>query len=184
MTGGPSQGDQPTTGFTRTFDVFLSYSRKDAAFAAQLDKALRSYRPPKDLPVPQRRLNVFRDQTDMLGVELKRALGDQLNRASKLVVLCSPDARASPYVNHEIETFGRVRGGEHIVPVLVRGLPNNEARPAQERELAFPAALVHILPTPLAADFRGFRPTGTPSAGATTSKPGTRRWPISTPTTA
>lgn len=159
MTGGPNQGNQPPTGFTRTFDVFLSYSRKDAEFAVRLDKALRSYTPPKDLPVPQRRLNVFRDQTDMLGVELTRALDDKLHRASKFVVLCSPDARASTYVNQEIETFGRVRGAEHIVPVLVRGLANNEARPGQESEMAFPAALTNLLPTPLAADFRGFRPT-------------------------
>jgi WD40 repeat protein len=142
---------------TEKFDVFLSYSRKDADFAGKLEKALRSYTPPKDLPVPHRRLTVFRDVTDMLGVELTEALDDKLRHTSKLVVLCSPDARTSPYVNEEIDFFASWRGPGHIIPVLVRGLPNNEAGQGQEREMSFPEALIKILPVPLAAEFRGFR---------------------------
>ncbi len=149
----------PASGLTEKFDVFLSYSRKDVDFAGRLEKALRSYTPPKDLPVPHRHLSVFRDVTDMLGVELTEALDDKLRHTSKLVVLCSPDARMSPYVNREIDFFAGLRGPEHIIPVLVRGVPNNEARPGQEPEMAFPEALIKVLPIPLAAEFRGFRPS-------------------------
>jgi len=145
-------------GLAHRYDVFLSYSRKDEAFAVALERALRAYAPPKDLAVPQRRLTVFRDQTDMQGVELTRALDEHLRLTSKLIVLCSPDARASTYVNQEIASFVRTRGAEHCIPVLVRGLPNNEARPGQEGEMAFPEALTTALVTPLAADFRGLRP--------------------------
>ena len=42
-------------------DAFISYSRKDRAFAVCLHKALQRYRPPKELPLPQRHLDVFSD---------------------------------------------------------------------------------------------------------------------------
>src|SRR6266540_3537229 len=148
--------DSPETTFR--FDAFLSYSRKDLDFAKCLEKKLRSYLPPRDLPVPHRRLRVFRDQADISGVELTQALDSNLRNSAKLIVLCSPDSRSSPYVNHEIEVFGALRGPEHVLPILVRGLPNNEAGPERESELAFPRALVTLLPTPLASEFRGFRP--------------------------
>jgi WD40 repeat protein len=143
---------------TLKFDVFISYSRKDLDFAKWFERALRAYLPPKDLPVPHRHLKVFRDQADLVGVELGQALEANLRNASKLVVLCSPDSRLSSYVNHEIECFGRFRGAQHIVPVLVRGTPNNEAGPENATDLAFPDALVALLTTPLAAEFRGLRP--------------------------
>jgi hypothetical protein len=39
-----------------TNDVFISYSRKDREFAAKLEKALKEYRPPKEMNMPQRNL--------------------------------------------------------------------------------------------------------------------------------
>lgn len=108
----------------QAFDVFISYSRKDGTVASKLEAALRRYRPPKDLPVPQRPLSVFRDQEDIAGSELSEALESSLRASAKLLVLCSPDSRASPYVYKEIEVFGRLRGRDHIIPILVRGIPN------------------------------------------------------------
>src|SRR5262245_38420930 len=46
------------------YDAFISYSRRDTAFARRLEKALRTYRPPRELAVPQRALKVFRDDAD------------------------------------------------------------------------------------------------------------------------
>ena len=43
------------------YDVFISYSRTDITFARALEKALKNYRAPRGLPVPQRHLSVFRD---------------------------------------------------------------------------------------------------------------------------
>lgn len=43
------------------FDAFISYNRNDIEFATALESALESYSPPKDLGLPVRRLEVFRD---------------------------------------------------------------------------------------------------------------------------
>ncbi len=138
-------------------DVFISYSRKDAVFARALEKALERYRPPKELGgAPQRYLEVFRDEGDMTGVEYTASIERHLADSSKLIIICSPHARASTYVNDEIERFVRLRGAEHLVPVLVAGIPDNEARPEQDAERAFPKALCAALAMPLAVSFRGF----------------------------
>jgi len=83
-------------------DAFISYSRKDKAFAVAIEKALESYKPPRDLKVPQRHLVVFRDESDFTGVEYHGALAKHLGASAKLIVLCSPNARLSEFVNDEI----------------------------------------------------------------------------------
>jgi WD40 repeat protein len=140
------------------FDVFISYSRRDAAFARRLQRALDSYTPPSDLPLPQRRLRTFRDESDFLGNEYTTALHSMLTSSATLLVICSPDSRASAYVGGEIATFAATRGKDHIVTVLRGGRPNNEAGVA-ESEKAFHDELVARLPVPLAADYRGFDDT-------------------------
>src|SRR5262245_12414651 len=122
-------------------DAFISYSRKDREFAVRLQKALSGYLPPRDLPVPHRSLDVFRDEQDFTGAEYYEALEGHLQRSSKLIVLCSPAARASQFVNDEIRRFAQAKGAEHIIALLVAGLPNNEATPEQQAQMAFPDAL-------------------------------------------
>ncbi len=140
------------------YDVFISYSRKDSAFAALLEQALEAFNPPKDLNVPQRALEVFRDQQDFTGVEYSRALDRHLDASANLIVLCSPNSRASEFVDDEIRRFVTKKGAERLVPILVAGIPNNEGDPANPSHWAFPAALCEALPMPLAADYRGFNP--------------------------
>src|SRR5215216_2306834 len=88
-------------------DAFISYSRKDKAFAVALERALEAHRPPRDLQIPQRYLDVFRDEDDFSGTEYYRSLDRHLQQSKKLVVLCSPHARRSGYVNDEIRRFAR-----------------------------------------------------------------------------
>jgi WD40 repeat protein len=140
------------------FDAFISYSRKDAAFARRLEQALKAYAPPRDLPTPQRALRVFRDESDFVGTEYGSALRSNLQAARKLLVICSPNAVASRFVDEEIRLFSTLRGPENIVTVLLAGRPNNEAATAPGQDEAFPAALVEALPIPLANDFRGIDP--------------------------
>jgi hypothetical protein len=137
-------------------DAFISYSRRDKAFAVAIGNALQRYRPPRDLRVPQRHLVVFRDESDFTGVEYHQALTTHLGRSAKLVVLCSPSARQSEFVNDEIRQFTSLRGAANVVPVLVSGVPNNEAKPEQEKDKAFPEALVQAMEMPLASDYLGF----------------------------
>ena len=136
-------------------DAFISYSRKDKAFAQRLERSLEGYRPPRDLPVAQRHLDVFRDEEDFVGTEYSRAVDLHLTQSNKLIVICSPAARASRYVDDEIQRFLRTHAPDNLIPVLLHGIPNNEATSPEDAACAFPRALCDALEIPLAADFRG-----------------------------
>ena len=112
--------------------------------------------PPTELGVPQRRLNVFRDEADMTGPEYYSAVNAHLRGSRKLIVICSPAARQSRYVDEEIRSFAAARGSEHIIPLLFSGIPNNEVKPGEETLAAFPAALCEALEMPLAVSWRGW----------------------------
>jgi hypothetical protein len=94
------------------FDVFLSYSRKDEEFGKRLEEALENYTLPKDVQtrsVSKKRLNVFRDKKDLVPTDADyyKAIEGYLKQSRYLVVICSPNARGSEYVNAEIETYLR-----------------------------------------------------------------------------
>ena len=142
------------------YDAFISYSHKDRAFARLLEQELGRYRPPKDLAVPQRYLRIFRDEADFTGSEYHHSLDLNLREAAKLIVICSPSSASSEYVGDEISRFAECRGKEHVIPVLLDGLPNNEAKGEGASRRAFSEQLVRLLPIPLAADYRGFDTKG------------------------
>jgi TIR domain len=122
------------------FDVFLSYSRKDREIAARLENALERHRFPKSLKTSKRTLNVFRDESDIAAAEdYHRTIEEHLRGSAKLVVVCSPDARKSKYVEDEIRRFIENHGEHDIIPVLVRGKANNET--TDDNEKAFPDIL-------------------------------------------
>ncbi|TCG06558.1 hypothetical protein BZM27_25470 [Paraburkholderia steynii] len=137
-------------------DAFISYSRKDIVFASALESALEHYKPPKDLDAPQRHIEVFRDTRDFAGNEYFEGLDKHLAASAKLIVICSPAARGSSYVDDEIRRFVGLRGKQNVVLVLLSGIPNNEAINGNENEKAFPACLEEMMTLPLAADFRAF----------------------------
>jgi hypothetical protein len=144
----------PVLSFLKPYDVFISYSRKDIVFARALEKALEDYAPPKDLPVPQRRLVVFRDEEDLTRVEYNRCIREHLENSAKMLVICSPNARASDFVSDEIRLFAEKRGDQNIIPVLLSGIPNNEAhQPEHEEQKAFPQCLREVMSMPLADSF-------------------------------
>jgi WD40 repeat protein len=151
----PPQVLTPTQG-AALHDAFISYSRKDVAFAAALQKGLERYVPPKGIPLPPRRLNVFRDAEDFTGTEYFASVDQHLRSSRRLIVICSPHAHASQYVNDEIRRFAQTHSPADLIPVLVAGLPNNEATPETLSSIAFPEALSGLLQMPLAADYRGF----------------------------
>jgi hypothetical protein len=67
---------------TNRYDAFISYSRRDGYFAKKLESKLEWYRVPrgtkghggKDLQ--RRRLNIFRDEQDLIGNDLPEAIND------------------------------------------------------------------------------------------------------------
>ena len=138
------------------YDAFISYRRQaDLAFARRLEKALEAYRPPTGLAAPHRHLKVFRDEGDLTGAEYFRSIDRHLRGSAKLIVVCSPQARNSDYIDDEIQRFVKARGAENIIPLLIAGVPNNEAGPEQADEQAFPEALCKALEMPLATSYLG-----------------------------
>ena len=144
----------PTNTVVPTFDAFISYSRRDAAFAERLHRALSAYAPPKGMQATPGRLKVFRDTADFTGSEYFAAIEQHLAASRKLILVCSPAAATSRYVDDEIARFIRLHGAGNVVAVLWQGLPNNEAPAEQAAQRAFPPALTQALAMPLAADFR------------------------------
>jgi|GEM_PF-2358281 len=147
-----------TTADHEGWDAFISYSRQNKNFVARLAAALNAYRPPKALAGGARPLQVFLDQHDLGTGDYAQEIDNQLARARLLIVVCTPAARASTYVDDEIARFVRLRGAGAVLPLLLEGLANNEATPAQADEQAFPPALVESMQMPLAVDYRGFDP--------------------------
>lgn len=146
-------------GATARYKAFISYSHRDLTAAVRLHRRLEGYRLPVRLvgtvtargAVPARLTPIFRDidelpAADDLSTEIKSALAD----SAALIVLCSPEARASRWVNREIELFRELHPDRPILPALVRGDP----------EEAFPPALFTPGPDgtprePVASDLRG-----------------------------
>src|SRR5580692_10422661 len=96
------------------YRAFLSYSHRDIAWAKWLHKALETYRIDKDLigretahgPVPNTLRPIFRDREDFsAGHSLSQQTLAALEASQFLIVLCSPNAAQSKYVNEEIRCF-------------------------------------------------------------------------------
>jgi hypothetical protein len=138
----------------RRYRAFISYSHKDRAAGDRLFKRLDGYRPPKALigretpvgPVPAKLYPIFRDREELTSSPaLAGRLAHALDASDSLVVLCSPPAAASRWVNEEIRMFRTAGRGDRIHAVLVDGEPSD----------AFPTALTEQQAgLPLATDLR------------------------------
>lgn len=104
--------------------AFLSFSHKDHRFGARLLARLKHYRVPAALREAHgRRLRVTsRDRAEvMAGGELSERLKHELTASDALIVVCSPRAAASRWVNQEIAAFKLMGKGARIIPVIVHG---------------------------------------------------------------
>ena len=105
---------------TDRYKAFISYSHDDEAIAAWLQRSLERYRVPRRLRVahlnlPSRLHPVFRDKEELgCSDDLGDTLRSALFRSDALLVVCSPAAAASRWVNEEIETFQTLAPGRSI----------------------------------------------------------------------
>lgn len=143
---------KPNAAPNTTYDVFLSYSRRDSEFVKLLEKALTEHEPTDG----QHRLHVFRDEGKITGNEYYRTIERTLRHSRKLILVASPNAYKSQFVNDEVRDFIRMKGARNVFVILYKGLPNNETPPGQEDQKAFPEVLCEVMRMPLAADYRGF----------------------------
>lgn len=132
------------------YDIFISYKHSDLdnAVAAYLQKALEHYKIPKDIQKnsgKKKITRVFRDIEELsVSSSLESEIKHQLSESEYLVVICSPESKNSPWVQREIELFLSYQTFDHILPVLIKGTPED----------SFPEIL-YANGEPLAADFRG-----------------------------
>ena len=162
--------------------AFLSYSHEDSADADWLHEELEAFRVPAALAgkltangvIPKRLTPIFRDQHDLAASDdLTEEIRLGLTTSRALIVLCSPAAAKSKWVNAEIDGFKRLHPDGCIIAAVVSGEPLACNIPGREGEECFPPALLQKYnrrgqPTaqkaePLAADLRdgkGGRRTG------------------------
>ncbi len=112
------------------YRAFISYSHRDSHMAARLHKKLESYQVPqhirstKSAMRPGRIRPVFRDRDDLATSEsLTSSIQEALDDSEALIVICSPDAVASQWVNEEIAYFRRQHPTRPAFAFVVRGNP-------------------------------------------------------------
>ena len=148
--------------------AFISYSHKDSAIADWLHKKLETYRVPRSLvgtptrdgTAPERLIPIFRDREEL---PTSSALGDNLQRALEqsryFVVICTPAAAQSRWVEEEIRSFKGWHGRDRIIALIGDGIPN-APDPSEESfaySLRFEGDRVDSAPVriePIAADLR------------------------------
>ena len=126
---------------TYSYAGFLSYAHADEAVAARLHKALETYKIPKGHSGTLS--PIFRDANELTAHHsLSEKIQDAVEGSRVLIVLCSPAAKASHWVNEEIRLFRKMHGESAVFCVLAEGSP----------ETAFPLALLEGGREPLAAN--------------------------------
>lgn len=134
-----------------SFRAFVSYSHADKTAAQIFHRKLESYRLPKYLRntggIPGRsgRIGpIFRDRDDLPAAEdLTSSVKQALAASRALIVLCSPAAKASPWVAREISLFRELHPDRPVLAALLSGAP----------DISFPVNLRQGR-EPLAADLR------------------------------
>jgi hypothetical protein len=115
------------------YSAFISYSHRDEKWASWLHNAVETYRVPNALvgqatrsgPVPARLSPVFRDRDELASAtDLGQVLTQALRDSAYQIVICSPAAARSRWVNEEILTFKRLGRAERVLCLLVAGEPN------------------------------------------------------------
>ncbi len=115
--------------------AFLSYSSHDRATAIWLQRALETYTVPRRLvgrstpagPAPRRFRPIFRDRTELAAsADLVARIANALAQSAYLIVVCSPNAAKSHWVDDEVERFRALHGDARILTVLVGGSPESD----------------------------------------------------------
>jgi tetratricopeptide (TPR) repeat protein len=148
------------------YRAFISYSHDDQGRARRLHRALETYRVPSRLvgqvtgkgEVPRRLSPIFRDREDLpASGDLSASVREALGNSQTLIVLCSPAAARSRWVNEEIRVFREINPDGDILAAVVAGEPGAEAAGMASDLECFPPNLRTSgdgVPEPVAADFR------------------------------
>ncbi|HZR35726.1 MAG TPA: TIR domain-containing protein [Nevskia sp.] len=144
--------------------AFISYSHRDQAWAEWLHRVLETYRVPRRLAgrqsaggiLPRRLFPVFRDQDELpSSPNLSGAIDRALQQSRTLIVIASPHAAVSKWVDQEIARFRALGRGDRILCLIVDGEPHADLQPGRGLLECFPPALRATAGSePIAADVR------------------------------
>ncbi len=126
-----------------SYFAFISYKREDEKWAKWLTLQLENYHLPaflKDESLPKNLRPVFRDVDELCAGNLPSQIYQALSRSKNLIVICSPKAAHSKWVDKEIRDFIDINHGssESIFPFIVEGIPFSADKEC------FPATLVEL----------------------------------------
>ena len=129
----------------KEYYAFISYKREDKKEAKWLQHALEYYRLPNQLrqhdsKLPEYVRPIFRDMTDLEVGELSAQIHSALEQSHYLIVVCSPRAATSKWVNDEVEYFISFGKQDKIIPYIIEGIPH-ASNPAEE---CYPPVLLRL----------------------------------------
>ena len=112
------QAPKPASG--PGYDGFISYSHAaDGLLAPRLQAALQRFAKPW---WKRRALRIFRDESSLsANPHLWESITDALDRSGWFILLLSPDAAESTWVNQEVEYWVEHHDPQQIIPVLTQG---------------------------------------------------------------
>ena len=146
----PAASDRQNRVDQPKYRAFISYSHRDSKWADWLHKGLETYRPPKALigtstvrgVVPKRLAPLFRDRDELASAtDLGTVISEALQQSACQIVICSPQAAKSKWVNEEIIAYKRLGREDRIFCLIVGGEPNATDLPNRAEEECFPPAL-------------------------------------------
>jgi len=133
---------------------FISYSHHDRKVGEWLHRALERYRVPRRLvgqpgahgPVPARLYPIFRDRDELSAGVLAEQLRAAIGQSRCFILICSPQAAASRWVNAEVEQWFAAGGSPaRLLCLIADGEPNATAQGRPERECLPPALRNRII---------------------------------------
>lgn len=110
--------------------AFISYKSQDRRWAAWLQKKLEYYILPAEIRKADSRLSkgirpVFKDTSDLGAGNLEQGIRQALAESRYLIVICSPRAAKSKWVNKEVKEFIDCGRLNDIIPFIIGGKPNS-----------------------------------------------------------
>ena len=117
----------------KKYFAFISYKREDEEWAKWFQNELENYHLPavyngRD-DLPQNLRPVFCSYDELIAGDLPSQLQQALTESLNLIVICSPQAAVSPWVNREVESFIAQGKADRIFPFIVEGNTPQEFLP-------------------------------------------------------
>ena len=157
--------------------IFISFANEDEFYAKWLHKYLKVVKFPKNISENGRDLSsrekrkVFLANLDLHkdGTDVSEKLYEAIENSENFLLLCSPNAVRSMYVNKEIDHFLKCSSINNLFPVIVGGEPNSREKELELESLqeCYPSQITYIYDEsgtitpkrtdPLAPDLRGLK---------------------------